>query len=211
MKYLYNPPLIVKKLFSDFYWQTTNNKILLTFDDGPNPSSTELILKLLDELKIKALFFCVGSNNKLYPSLTKLILDKGHTIGNHTFNHKIITRIKKHEALEEINSFNNLLGSGQNYKIKYFRPPHGKINFSTKKIVRESGLKCIMWNLLTYDYQNDFKKVKFAADNYLQQNSIIVLHDSNKSKDIIADSIKYIFEQAEQKGYQFGEPDECLK
>jgi len=208
---LYNPPIIVKKLFSDFYWQTTNNKILLTFDDGPNPSSTELILKTLDEIKIKALFFCVGSNNKLYPSLTKLILEKVHTIGNHTFNHNILTRIKKYEALEEINSFNALLESGQNYKIKYFRPPHGKINFSTKKIVRESGLKCIMWNLLTYDYQSDFKKVKFAADNYLRQNSIIVLHDSNKSKDIIADSIKYIFEQAEQKGYQFGEPDECLK
>ena len=211
MRYLYNPPIIVKKLFSDFYWQTTNNKILLTFDDGPIPSSTELILKTLDEIKIKALFFCVGFNNKLYPSLTKSILDKGHAIGNHTFNHKILTRIKKHEALEEINSFNNLLGSGQNYKIKYFRPPHGKINFSTKKIVRESGLKCIMWDLLTYDYQNDFKKVKFAADNYLRQNSIIVFHDSNKSKDFIADSIKYIIEQAEQKGYQFGEPDECLK
>jgi len=211
VRYLYNPPIIVKKLFSDFYWQTTNNKILLTFDDGPNPLSTELILKLLDELKIKALFFCVGSNNKLYPSLTKLILDEGHTIGNHTFNHKILTQIKKHEALEEINSFNALLKFGQNYKIKYFRPPHGKINLGTKKLVRESGLKCIMWDLLTYDYQNDFKKVKFAADNYLQQNSIIVLHDSNKSKDIIADSIKYIFEQAEQKGYQFGEPDECLK
>ena len=211
MKYLYNPPFVVKKLFPDFYWQTSNNKILLTFDDGPNPSSTELILKMLDELKIKSLFFCVGSNNKQNPSLTKLILDAGQTIGNHTFNHKILTRIKKDEALEEINSFNTLLESGQNYKTKYFRPPYGKINLSTKILMRESGLKCIMWNLLTYDYQNEFIKVKFVVDKYLRQNSIVVFHDSNKSKDIIEDSIKYIYEKAVKTGYQFGEPEECLK
>ena len=211
MKYLYNPPFVVKKLFPDFYWQTSNNKILLTFDDGPNPSSTELILKMLDDLKIKSLFFCVGSNNKQNPSLTKLILDAGQTIGNHTFNHKILTRIKKAEALEEINSFNTLLESGQNYKTKYFRPPYGKINLSTKILMRESGLKCIMWNLLTYDYQNEFIKVKFVVDKYLQQNSIVVFHDSNKSKDIIEDSIKYIYEKAVKTDYQFGEPEECLK
>ena len=211
MKYLYNPPFVVKKLFPDFYWQTSNNKILLTFDDGPNPSSTELILKMLDEFKIKALFFCVGSNNKNYASVTKLILDAGQTIGNHTLNHKILTRIKKDEALEEINSFNTLLESGQNYKTKYFRPPYGKINLSTKILMRESGLKCIMWNLLTYDYQNEFIKVKFVVDKYLQQNSIVVFHDSNKSKDIIEDSIKYIYEKAVKTDYQFGEPEECLK
>lgn len=211
MKYLYNPPFVVKKLFPDFYWQTSNNKILLTFDDGPNPSSTELILNILNELSIKALFFCVGSNNKLYPSLTNLILDEGHTIGNHTFNHKILTRIKNDKALEEINSFNVLLKSGQNYNVEYIRPPRGKINLGTKKLMRESGMKCIMWNLLTYDYQNDFSKVKFAVNSYLQINSIVVLHDSNKSKDIIESSIKYIFERAEKNGYQFGEPEKCLK
>ena len=68
-----------------------------------------------------------------------------------------------------------------------------------------------MWNLVTYDYKNDWEKVKFAVDNYLQSDSLIVLHDSNKSKDIIIDSIKYITDAATMRGFKFGEPEECLK
>ncbi|MEJ2493708.1 MAG: hypothetical protein P8Y79_05205 [Ignavibacteriaceae bacterium] len=68
-----------------------------------------------------------------------------------------------------------------------------------------------MWSLLTYDYQNDFKKVRFAIDNYLMKNSIIVLHDSNKNKNIIIDSINYIADSVYQKGFQFGETNECLR
>ncbi len=63
-RYLYNPPAIIKKIFNEFYWQSTNNKILLTFDDGPNPGITEKILEQLSSLNIKALHFCVGNNIK---------------------------------------------------------------------------------------------------------------------------------------------------
>jgi peptidoglycan/xylan/chitin deacetylase (PgdA/CDA1 family) len=210
VKYLYNPPLIIKKFFPDFCWKTTNDKILLTFDDGPNPGTTEKILKTLDEIKIKALFFCVGNNNKLHPSSTKTILGEGHHIGNHTFNHKLITKISFQESLDEILNFNSLLKNEHNYSVIYFRPPHGKINLLSKKIIKESGMKCVMWNLLTYDYQNDFDKVKYSVDNYLKKDSIIVLHDSDKSKDIIADSIRYIYDTAAKNGFQFGEPEECL-
>ncbi|MBZ0200165.1 MAG: hypothetical protein K8H86_09880, partial [Ignavibacteriaceae bacterium] len=73
------------------------------------------------------------------------------------------------------------------------------------------GLKNIMWSLLTYDYKNDINVVKFAVQKFLKDNSIIVLHDSLKSKEIIADSIELIINEAEKKGFTFGEPDECLK
>ena len=67
-----------------------------------------------------------------------------------------------------------------------------------------------MWSLLTYDYKNDLSIVKFAVDKYLKHNSIIVLHDSNKSKNIISDSISFIADEVGKKHYQFGEADECL-
>ena len=79
MKYLYNPPLIIKKIFNHFYWQTTNNKILLTFDDGPNPATTEKILNTLNDLKIKALHFCVGENLDHYNEMVnKIIIAENH-------------------------------------------------------------------------------------------------------------------------------------
>jgi peptidoglycan/xylan/chitin deacetylase (PgdA/CDA1 family) len=210
-KYSYNPPAIIKKIFKDFYWQTTNNKILLTFDDGPNPGTTEKILELLGSLNIKALHFCIGNNLKKYPALTNELISEGHTIGNHTLSHKFLTRITREAAKDELEKVNSILADEFNYNVKHVRPPYGRFNLSVRKLLNKSNLKVVMWNLVTYDYKNDMKKVKFAIDNYLQNNSIIVLHDSNKSKDIIIDSIKYITDAAAVRGFKFGEPEECLK
>lgn len=211
LKYLYNPPLLIKKIYSNCLWETSNNKILLTLDDGPNPGTTELILKKLNEHNIKALFFCIGKNVQSSPELSNQILSEGHTIGNHTFNHKRITNINSIEFKDEIDSFNSLLKEKFNHEVKYFRPPYGRFNYSTNKIIKNRNLKNIMWSLLTYDYKNDFNIVKFSIKKHLKNNSIIVLHDSMKTKDIILDSISLIIDEAAAKDFEIGEPDGCLK
>ena len=211
IKYKYNPPALIKKFFKEFYWQTTNNKILLTFDDGPNPGTTEKILEQLSSLNIKALHFCIGNNLKKYPALTNELISEGHIIGNHTLSHKFLTRITRDAAKDELEKVNSILADEFNYNVKHVRPPYGRFNLSVRKLLNKTNLKVVMWNLVTYDYKNDMKKVKFAVDNYLQNNSIIVLHDSDKSKDIIIDSIKYITDAAAVRGLKFGEPEECLK
>ena len=210
MKYLYDPPLVLKKIFNDFYWHTNNNKVLLTFDDGPNPGTTELILKELSDRNIRALFFCVGENAQKYPDLIKSIISEGHSIGNHTFNHKIITRISKQESVEQIKKTNLLFEEKFNLSLTYFRPAHGKFKLSTSKLLSEQKLKNVMWSLLTYDYKNELSIVKFVVKYYLNKNSIIVLHDSNKSKSIIVDSINTIAEEAEKRNFMFGDAKECL-
>ena len=77
--------------------------------------------------------------------------------------------------------------------------------------MKEMKLKNVMWSLLTYDFRNDLNVVKFAVNNYLEKNSIVVLHDSLKSKDIIAESIDYIVEESSRRGFQIGAPSECLR
>ncbi|MFZ1517524.1 MAG: polysaccharide deacetylase family protein [Ignavibacteriaceae bacterium] len=210
MKYLYNPPYILKKLFSDFSWNTNNGKVLLTFDDGPNPGTTELILKKLSEEKIKALFFCVGENVQKYPESIQQIKNEGHSFGNHTFNHKILSKISADEKDYQIISVNKIFIDQFNINLKYFRPSHGRFQLSTSSLMKKHQLKNIMWSLLTYDYKNDLSIVKFAIEKYLKPNSIIVLHDSNKSKNIISDSISFIADEVEKRNYQFGEAEECL-
>ena len=210
MKYLYNPPLLLKKIFGSFYWETTNNKVLLTFDDGPNPGTTEIILKKLSVEKTKALFFCVGDNVNKYPDLVRDILSEGHLVGNHTFNHKILNRISDQEKDYQIGSVNKIFFENFGIKLKYFRPSHGRFQISTPSLMKKYDLKNVMWSLLTYDYKNDLSIVKFAVEKYLKQNSIVVLHDSNKSKNIIVDSISFIIDEARKRNYQFGESEECL-
>lgn len=210
MKYLYNPPIILKKIFSDFSWNTNNGKVLLTFDDGPNPDTTEIILKKLSEEKIKALFFCVGENVQKYPELIHQIKNEGHSFGNHTFNHKILNKISDEEKDYQISVVNEIFNDKFDIKLKYFRPSHGRFQLSTSSLMRKHQLKNVMWSLLTYDYKNDLSIVKFAVEKYLKPNSIIVLHDSNKSKNIISDSISFIADEVEKRNYQFGEAEECL-
>lgn len=211
MNLYYNPPLLIRKLFSDYYWTTSNNKILLTFDDGPTVEATELILKTLSEFGIKGLFFCVGQNIERNSELAKEILLQGHLVGNHNYSHKSLLKLSREDQISEIKKCNEVMIDKLNIVPEYYRPPYGKYGLSTNKLLKQFKLKNIMWSLLTYDYKNDFNLVKFAVDKNLKSNSIIVLHDNIKSKDIIIDSIRYIAEQADKKGYEFGETAECLK
>jgi len=211
LRYKYHPPLVVQKLFSKFIWKTSNNKILLTFDDGPTEEATLRILNILRTNHLKAVFFCVGNNIEKHPSLVQKILEDGHTIANHTMSHKLLTKLNREESIREISAFNDLMKEEFNYDVKYFRPPYGRFNLKTNGILKELNMKCIMWNLLTYDYESNIEKVKYAIDNHLNGNSIIVFHDSIKGSDIILEALNYTIEQADKRGFKFGEPEDCLK
>jgi peptidoglycan/xylan/chitin deacetylase (PgdA/CDA1 family) len=210
LKSQHDPSFILKHVFHDFQWESKVDKILLTFDDGPVCGNTEIILKKLNDFKIRAVFFCVGNNILKNFSLASEILNEGHIIGNHTFNHSKLN-IPGFDDFAEIDRFNEFAKDKLGYAIKYFRPPHGRFNLSTGKLLKHKKLTNIMWSLLTYDFKGDFSLVKYSVVKYLKKNSIIVLHDSFKSKDIILDSISFIADEVSEKGFRFGEPVECLK
>lgn len=210
-KYSYNPPYIIKSVFSNFQWDSTKQKILITFDDGPNAGTTEIILRELNKYSLKTIFFCVGENFIKFPSLTKEILSEGHDIGNHTFNHSKLTlasNIANRNSIEKVQDYAQEKFS---YTIKYFRPPHGRFSFSTNRILNDFNLTNIMWSLLTHDYKNDINIVKFAINKYLSNNSIVVFHDNIKSQNIISDSINILLEKADKNNLQIGKPSECLR
>lgn len=211
IKALCNPPGIIKNLFGEFIWNSGADKILLTFDDGPIPETTEIILKTLNANNIKAVFFCVGNNINKNPSLAENILSEGHIIGNHTFNHKKLTKISKEVAEKEIESFNLLAEEKLGIKVKYFRPPHGRFYPGLAGKLADKKMQNVMWSLLTYDYKADFDLYRKIVNKYLAGNSIVVLHDSLKAKAIIPDTINFILETAAKRDLRIGEPSECLK
>jgi len=210
MNPLYTPPKIIRKIFSGFVWESKVNKILVTFDDGPNPNTTDKILKILEETGISALFFCVGNNVQKYGELAKAIISQNHEIGNHCFHHERIHTLSRTEFQATLLRTNEIIQETTGRRCNYFRPPHGKFSLGTNGVLREQKLSNVMWSLLTLDYKNDLKVVNFGLEKYLSSNAIVVFHDSNKSSQIICDSIKLLSDEVARNNYQFGTPSECL-
>ena len=82
-------PRWVKRIFSNLIWEVPNTEkvVYLTFDDGPTPEITDWVLEELAKYHFKATFFLIGDNIRKYPETAQNIIQEGHTIGNHTFNH----------------------------------------------------------------------------------------------------------------------------
>ena len=87
--FIEQPPLILRWLYPRAFWRMDKNEkaVYLTFDDGPIPEITPWVLDLLDKYNIKATFFLVGDNVRKHPKEFQMIVERGHRLGNHTFNH----------------------------------------------------------------------------------------------------------------------------
>jgi peptidoglycan-N-acetylglucosamine deacetylase len=173
---------IIKRIFSNYVWDLPNNekKVYLTFDDGPTPEITNWVLLELEKYNAKATFFCIGKNIVQNQEIYKKIIDFGHSIGNHTFNHE---NGWKTNSGNYNNSIQNFIFDFKDNISKLFRPPYGKIKFSQARKLRRLGYKIIMWDVLSADFDVTISKEK-CLDNVIsniESGSIVVFHDSEKA------------------------------
>jgi peptidoglycan/xylan/chitin deacetylase (PgdA/CDA1 family) len=173
---------LIKKIFSNYIWDVSNteNKIYLTFDDGPIPEITEWVLEELKKYNAKATFFCIGNNVEKHPEIFEKVIDQGHSVGNHTFNHLNGWKTSTEKYLENTKLCE---ASISNPKSKIFRPPYGKIKTSQAERLRQLGYKIIMWDVLSADYDTSISPEK-CLENVLKNvtsGSIVVFHDSIKA------------------------------
>ncbi len=178
------PPFIIYLLPSMTWRIPEKDKIIyLTFDDGPTKVSTPYVLKLLGKFNAKATFFCVGDNIKKFPSIFESVVDQGHCIGNHTFNHLNGWKSGNDFYLENIKKCQDTIAeTGYRSEILLFRPPYGKLKFHQIKKLRKD-YKIIMWDILTMDF-NPGKYPEQLLNQIIKktcQGSIVVFHDSEKS------------------------------
>lgn len=210
MNWYVSPPGFIRGLFKETVWESKSNKILLTFDDSPTEGVTERILEKLSQTNLKVVFFCSGEKSEREPDLVNQIIKAGHTIGNHGYNHKSLLFSGKPELTEEIKKVNKIFKNSHDIDIRYFRPPYGRFTFSLETVLKNENMINILWSLLTLDYKNNLNLVKFTVGKYLNSNSIVVLHDNIKTNKIINQVIDMILAEAEKRGFEIGEPKECL-
>jgi peptidoglycan/xylan/chitin deacetylase (PgdA/CDA1 family) len=179
-------PRWVKLIIQNLVWDIPNNdqKVYLTFDDGPIPSVTEWILDLLKSEGIKATFFCIGENIQKNPEIYQRILSEGHLTGNHTLNHLKGWKTPTREYVENVQSCETEMKKWGTNNAKLFRPPFGKITPNQSKKLQGLGYKIIMWDVVSHDYNRAVTPEK-CLNNVITkstQGSIIVFHDSLKAE-----------------------------
>lgn len=185
---------------STLIWKipTNEKEIYLTFDDGPVPEVTPKVLEVLAKYNVKATFFCVGENVKKYPEIFKMILDNGHAVGNHTFNHLDGWDVVSDSYVE------NVINCEKYFNTTMFRPPYGRIR-TTQVIKLRKNYKIIMWSVLSGDF--DKKVTPEKCLNQVLKNtkrgSIVVFHDSLKAQEKCLAVLPQFMDHFIQRGYLF--------
>lgn len=173
-------------------------RVALTFDDGPHPKVTRQILKSLEKYDAKATFFVIGSQIDKNKQILKEIKEKGHEIGNHTWNHPKLTKLTVKQIEKEINSTNKKIKEATGEESTVFRPPYGSTNQNINKMV---NVPVVLWTLDTLDwkYRNP-KKLLPVVKNNIHNNAIILMHDIHQST---ADGLESVLAYLQEEGYEF--------
>jgi peptidoglycan-N-acetylglucosamine deacetylase len=178
----------------------TDKVVALTFDDGPCRNT----IAILDELKkrnIKATFFVVGFMANNHPEILRRIVDDGHEIGNHTYDHRKLSRLPAKKLQFEIEENANIVENIAGYKPVVFRPPYLDYNHRVMKIVADNGLVFVTCTKASDDWRRIGAKRIFSNSTHgLKNNEIIVFHDPIKQTAIALPSI---LDELSKNGYRF--------
>jgi peptidoglycan/xylan/chitin deacetylase (PgdA/CDA1 family) len=188
-------------MYPSFIWQMPSNEkaLYLTFDDGPHPTITPVVLDLLADFNAKATFFCIGDRVKRYPDIMKRIVAEGHSIGNHTQHHVNGWNSSVSDYTEEVHQAALLITS------KLFRPPYGRIKRKQAKLLENEGYKITMWTILSADYDNSLNKEECArrVTSYIDKGNIYLFHDSDKGEERMLYALPILLKLATAKGFLF--------
>ncbi len=186
-------------------------KIALTFDDGPHPIYTPIILDILKEYGIHATFFMVGENVAHYRDVAERVLTEGHEVGNHTYSHPHLLNMTYGTLLDEMLGCEDVLFTLSEYKPHLFRPPEGLVDKDVISIADKLEYSVILWNVDTRDWANtpSDKIVENVIKN-TDSGDIILMHDYIGYNSPTPEALRKYIPILLKKGFKFVTVSELL-
>lgn len=196
----FRPGLVPRLLFPEavFRVEGPEKLLYLTFDDGPDPSSTQQLLDELEETGVKAVFFLNGQAAEKFPELVSQIREHGHLTGNHGYRHLNGWKTPAKEYLgnaEKAVPFTS--GS-------LFRPPYGKMTPAQYRLLKNK-FRIIMWDVMAWDFDPRFSPERSmdVLTSKMRAGSIIVLHDTPASNCL--KFLRGFIDRAKKEGFLFAD------
>ena len=203
---------------------TSGGGVALTFDDGPDPQTTPRILATLQKQNIKATFFVLGSQVEKHPALLRRIVEEGHTIGNHTYDHPDMSNLTPGQMRVELQRTQKAVDKamGYHYEMQIMRPPYGEPYFdgsgalpAFQRIVRQEQLFPVVWTIDTQDYlkagnpRGIVKSVvrRGRTGRGKDRDQVVLMHDIH-SQD--AQALPGIIDHLEHQGREFVSVNDLL-
>lgn len=185
--------------------QKTDKVVALTFDDGPHPVYTPILLEGLKKRGVHATFFLIGESIDGNEAIVKKMYDDGHLIGNHTHSHVQLTKESISQACEEISETNEKIYNITGQKPSYIRPPFGSWSDDLECII---PMTAALWDVDPLDWKTKNKnKVVNHILKYSENGSVILLHDVYKSS---VEAALEVVDTMMKQGYTFVTIDELL-
>ena len=178
--------------------------IYLTFDDGPIPEVTPWVMDQLDRTQAKATFFCIGKNIQRNPDIFQELIERGHSVGNHTFSHLNGRRTQLEHYLQDTVTAQAEIDQHHQVDKLLFRPPYGRIRKKQAMRLKALGYQIVMWDLLSGDFDPK-QDVEFCWDQVkknLAPGSIVVMHDSHKDRKKLEYILPRTLEHIANKGWK---------
>ena len=169
--------------------ETSEPLVALTFDDGPDPTSTPRVLRLLERYGARATFFMVGAAAHRHRRLVREIAEAGHAVANHSWDHASFPAIPGRQRRTQIRWCQRAIAP---YGLRLFRPPYGRQSVASRLDARLLGFEVIAWSLSVDDWRERDPQV--MAERLMTRTvpgSIVLLHDS-------------IFRGEPEQGLQYG-------
>jgi peptidoglycan/xylan/chitin deacetylase (PgdA/CDA1 family) len=174
--------------------------VYLSFDDGPHPVATPLVLHQLAGRNAKATFFCIGKNVAAEPELFRQIQADGHSIGNHTYHHLNGWKTPRDQYLDDIRQAEAVIPG------RIFRPPYGRLTGAEARRLRREAQPwtVYMWSVLSGDFDSRLSPERCLANvlDNIRPGAIVVFHDSAKALERLRYALPFVLDFCQQKGWE---------
>ena len=197
--FLFRVPYLIQFLFGQRQWKGDDlSCVYLTFDDGPDPRSTEWLLDLLSKEKVPSTFFCLGSQIVRYPELYDDIIKKGHAVGNHTYQHEKGNKTRTKNYISSVQKTDALVHSN------LFRPPYGRLTKNQMISLKKMDKKIVMWSWNSQDYNKNVSSESILKNaKLIKGGDILLFHNNSKSAGKLKKCLPEVIRIIKEKNLKF--------